>query len=71
MSKVIPLSADELAAVFGYTSKRGVNRAIRLGTFPIPTFIQNGRRFAHADHVYKYLAEKKVEAESEFGWIDA
>lgn len=60
-----PLNADELAVVFGYKNKRGVNRAVRMGTFPVPTYTHNGRRFAHADHVNEWLEEKKAEAEEE------
>ena len=66
----MPLNADELAHVFGYKNRRGVNRAVREGTFPIPTFTQNGQRFAHADHVNDYLTEKKAEAEADFSSWD-
>lgn len=62
----LPLSADELALVFGFKNKRGVNRAIRNGTFPIPTYMHEGRRFAHGHHVHEWLETKKREAEEEF-----
>ena len=60
-----PLDANDLAIVFGYANKRGVNRAVRLGMFPIPTYSHNGRRFAHADHVNVWLEGKKQEAQAE------
>lgn len=61
-----PLNADELAVIFGYRNKRGLNRAARLGMLPIPTYIFDGRRFAHADHVNEWLERKKQEAEEAF-----
>ena len=61
-----PFNADELAVIFGYRNKRGVNRACRLGIFPIPTYSYDNRRFAHADHVNEWLDAKKAEAEKEF-----
>jgi len=65
-----PFNASELAAVFGYKNKRGVNRAVRMGMFPIPTYMHDGRRFAHADHVNEWLHKKKLEAESDFSEWD-
>ncbi len=65
-----PLNADELASVFGFRNKRGVNRAVRLGRFPIPTYVHEGRRFAHADHVNDWLERKKAEAETDFSEWD-
>ncbi len=62
----MPLNADELAEVFGYRNKRGVNRAVRQGKFPIPTYIHNGKRFAHPKHVNDWLEKKKAEAEQDF-----
>jgi hypothetical protein len=64
----LPLGADELALVFGYANRRGVNRAIRLDIFPVPTYKHNGHYFAHADHVNLWLEEKKQEAE--LAWMD-
>jgi len=61
-----PLNADQLAIVFGYKNKRGVNRAVRMGMLPIPTYMHDGRRFAHVDHVNQWLDRKKAEAEKEF-----
>lgn len=61
-----PFTASELAVIFGYKNKRGVNRACRMGTFPIPTYSFQGRRFAHADHVNAWLDRKKQEAQEEF-----
>ncbi len=66
----VPLDASELAAVFGYKNKRGLNRAARLGMLPIPTYMHDGRRFAHADHVNEWLHKKKLEAESDFSEWD-
>lgn len=65
----LPLNVDELAIVFGYKNRRGVNRAIRMGSFPVPTFVsETGQRMAHRDHVNAYLERKKAEAEQE--WRD-
>jgi len=61
-----PLDVNELAVVFGFKNKRGVNRAVRMGLFPVPTYTYQGRRFAHADHVNAWLARKKAEAEADF-----
>lgn len=61
-----PLNASELAIIFGYKNKRGVNRAARIGLLPVPTYMHNGLRFAHADHVNAWLELKKIEAETEF-----
>ena len=58
----------ELAVVFGYKNKRGLNRAARTGLLPIPTYMYDGRRFAHADHVNEWLEMKKLEAEEDFDW---
>jgi len=65
-----PLNAEELAAVFGFRNKRGVNRAVRLGVFPIPTYMHKGRRFAHPDHVNTWMEKKKIEAENDFSEWD-
>lgn len=62
----LPLDANELAVVFGYKNKRGVNRAVRTGMFPIPTYSFEGRRYAHPDHVQDWLDLKKREAIDEF-----
>lgn len=62
------LDTEELAVIFGYRSRRGVLRAVRMGTFPIPTFVHRGRRFAHIDHVKAFFEVKKQEAEEEFEW---
>ncbi len=62
----MPLDADELAAIFGYRNRRGVNRDVRRGVFPVPTYQYNGQRFAHADHVNEWLERKKAEAQAEF-----
>jgi hypothetical protein len=61
-----PLDASELAVIFGYKNKRGLNRAARVGILPIPTYMFDGRRFAHADHVNEWLERKKQEAQAEF-----
>ena len=61
-----PLDASELAVIFGYKNKRGLNRAARVGILPIPTYMFDGRRFAHADHVNEWLERKKQEARAEF-----
>lgn len=61
-----PLDANELAVIFGYRNKRGVNRDIRRGVFPVPTYTHNGRRFAHADPVNAWLEEKKRQAQLEY-----
>ncbi len=61
-----PLNADELAEVFGYRNRRGVNWAVRRGTFPVPTYMHNGKRFAHPDHVNTWMERRKVEAEHDF-----
>ena len=66
MSGGVPLDASELASVFGYRNKRGLNRAARMGMLPIPTYMHNGLRFAHVDHVNAWLDKKKLEAEAEF-----
>ena len=66
-----PLNVDELAVVFGFRNKRGVNRAVRLGTFPIPTYTNHeGRRFAHPDHVNDWMMKKKAKAEVDFNEWD-
>jgi len=65
-----PLNADEMAEVFGYFNRRGVNRDIRLGVFPIPTYTYRGRRFAHPDHVNEWMVRKKAEAETDYGEWD-
>ncbi len=65
-----PLDANELAVIFGFRNKRGVNRAVRLGTFPIPTYMHEGRRFGHPDHVNEWLVMKKAEAEIDFSEWD-
>lgn len=65
-----PLDASKLAQVFGFANRRGVNRAIRNGTLPVPTYSFNGKRFAHPEHVNKWLDGKKAEAVDEFGWMD-
>lgn len=61
-----PLDAAMLAKVFGYANRRGITRAIRMGTFPVPTYKFNGKRFAHAEHVNAFLDRKKAEAEEEY-----
>ena len=63
-----PLGPNELAEVFGYANRRGVNTAILRGTFPVPTYKHNGHNFAHADHVNEWLEMKKLEAE--LAWMD-
>ena len=66
-----PLNAGELAIIFGYKNKRGLNRAARIGLLPIPTYMHDGRRYAHPDHVNEFLEKKKREAEQEFedSWL--
>lgn len=66
----LPLNASELAEIFGYKNKRGVNRAARIGILPIPTYMHNGLRYASADHVNEWLERKKLEAEAEFAEWD-
>lgn len=61
-----PLDANDLAIVFGYANKRGVNRDVRRGVFPVPTYMHNGRRFAHADHVNEWLDRQKQIAQAEY-----
>ena len=68
--RTTPFNATELARIFGYKNKRGLNRAARLGILPIPTYMYNGLRFASAEHVNVWQEEKKVEAESEFAEWD-
>ena len=63
-----PYNVEELATIFGYASRRGVNRAVLLNIFPVPTYKQNGHNFAHADHVAGWLDERKQEAE--LAWMD-
>lgn len=65
-----PLNVDELAIIFGFANKRGVNRAVRLGLFPVPTYMYLGKRFAHPDHVNEWMERKKLEAETDFGEWD-
>ncbi len=66
-----PLNADELAVVLGFRNRRGVNRALLLGTFPIPTYLNHeGRRFAHPEHVNDWMEKKKAEAETDFSEWD-
>ncbi len=65
-----PLDASELAVVFGYANKRGVNRAVRLGMFPVPTYMYNNRRFAHADHVNEWLGRQKQIAQAEYDELE-
>jgi len=65
-----PLNVDDLAIIFGFRNRRGVNRAIRMGIFPIPTFMQNNKRFGHPDHVNEWLVMKKAEAETDYSEWD-
>jgi len=56
------LELDELQEIFEYSSRRQLNRAIRLGRFPIPLFTFHGRRVAHSDAVDLFFEEKKKQA---------
>jgi len=66
------LELDELVETFGYQNIRAAKRAIRLGTFPIPTFTLAGRVVAHVDAVAKLFEEKKKETMQQMeGWDDS
>jgi hypothetical protein len=52
------LEFDELVEIFGYVNERAARRALRLGTFPIPTFELAGRTVAHIDVLKKFFDEK-------------
>jgi hypothetical protein len=52
------LEFDELVEIFGYVNERAARRALRLGTFPIPTFELAGRTVAHVDVLDKFFKEK-------------
>lgn len=52
------LEFDELVEIFGYVNERAARRAVRLGTFPIPTFELAGRTVAHIDVLKKFFDEK-------------
>lgn len=63
--KLLPiLELDELVEIFEYTNVRAARRAIRLETFPVPTFELAGRTVAHADAVDLFMKRKRDEAMS-------
>lgn len=59
------LEFDELVEIFGYVNERAARRAVRLGTFPIPTFELAGRTVAHIDVLKKFFDEKYDEGVSD------
>lgn len=58
------LEFDELVEIFGYVNERAARRAVRIGTFPIPTFELAGRTVAHIDVLKKFFDEKYDEGVS-------
>jgi hypothetical protein len=62
-NKYMPiLEMDELQEIFEYPNRRSMNRSIRLGRFPVPLFMLQGRRVAHKDAVDLFFEEKKKQA---------
>ena len=58
--KLLPiLELDELMEIFEYPNKRSIRRAIRLGSFPVPTFELAGRTVAHVDVIDAYFEGKR------------
>ena len=55
------MELDELEIIFGYKNRLALNHAIRVGRFPVPTFIMADRRVAHVDVVQEYFARQKRE----------
>jgi hypothetical protein len=55
------LEFDELVELFGYRNERAARRALRLGKFPVKTFLLAGRTVAHVDVVNGYFDLEKQE----------
>ena len=62
------LELDELVEIFEYTNVRAAKRALRLGSFPVPTFTLAGRVVAHKDVVERLMERMRIEALEELGF---
>lgn len=61
--KMLPIyELEELVEIFEYTNVRAARRAIRLKTFPVPTFELAGRTVAHIDAVDLLMQRMRDEA---------
>jgi hypothetical protein len=61
----ITLSLEQLGEVLKNTPKTLDNK-IRLGTLPVPTFREGGRRLAFAQDVAEYLERRRCEITEAF-----
>lgn len=62
------LDLDELTALFGYTNRRALVRAIKNDKFPVPTYeISPNNLVADAQVVAEYFERKKLEGMEALG----
>lgn len=61
------LEFEELVEIFEYKNERAARRALRLGTFPVPTFELAGRTVAHVDSIDLFFKKK---AEEGIEWME-